>query len=86
MERLSKQRVAIYAVLHDPAVTKDDQEHFDLKEDQWELLSQLATTVFSLEQNASCSIGYPVINGLLIKHLVAEEFDLPAIEKFKRCF
>ena len=39
MERLSEQRVAIYAVLHDPAVTKDQQKHLDLKEDQWEVLS-----------------------------------------------
>ncbi len=93
MERLSEQRVAIYTVLHDPAVTKDDKKHLDLKEDQWELLSQMvtvlkplqvATTVFSLEQNASCSIVYPVINGLLTKHLVVEEPDLPAIKNFKR--
>ena len=44
---------------------------------------QVATTVFSLEQNASCSI-YPVINGLLTKHLVVEESDVPAIKNFKR--
>ena len=93
MERLSEERVAIYAVLHDPAVTKDQQKHLDLKEDQWEVLSQMvtalkplqvATTVFSFEQNASCSIVYPVINGLLTKHLVVEESDLPAIKNFKQ--
>ena len=45
---------------------------------------QVATTVFSLEQTASCSIVYPVINGLLTKHLVVEESDLLAIKNFKQ--
>ena len=34
MECLSEQRVAIYAVLHDTAVTKDDHKHLDLKDNQ----------------------------------------------------
>ena len=93
MEQLSEQRVAIYAVLHDPTITKNDQKHLYLKENKWELLSQMvtvlkplqvATTVFSLEQNTSYSIIYPVINGLLTKHLVVEESDVPAIKNFKR--
>ena len=42
---------------------------------------QVATTVL---QNAYCSIVYPVINGLLTKHLVVKESDLPAIKNFKR--
>ena len=92
-ERLVEQRVAIYAVLHDATVTKAEHKNLDLKEDQWELLSQMvtvlkplqmATTVFSLEQNASCSIIYPVINGLLFNHLVGAEGDLPAVQRFKR--
>ena len=92
-ERLAEQRVAIYAVLHDATVTKAECKHLDLKEDQCELLSQMvtilkplqmATTVFSLEQNASCSIIYPVISGLLFNHLVGAEGDLPAIQRFKQ--
>lgn len=92
-ERLTEQRVAIYAVMHDATVTKAEHKHLDLKEDQWELLSQMvtvlkplqmATTVFSLEQNASCSIVYPVINGLLFNHLVGAEGDLPAVQRSKR--
>ena len=93
LERLAEQRVAVYAVMHDATVTKADHKHLDLKEDQWEVVSQMvtvlkplqmATTVFSLEQNASCSIVYPVINGLLFNHLVGAEGDLPCVKRFKR--
>ena len=93
LERLAKQRVAIYAVMHHATITKAEHKHLDLKEDQWELLSQMvtalkplqmATTVFGLEQNVSCSIIYPVINGLLFNHLVGAEGDLPAVKRFKR--
>ena len=72
-ERLCEQHVAIYAVLLETTVAKGAYKHLDLKEDQWLLLSQLtalleplqmATTVLGLEQNSSCSIVYPVINGL----------------------
>ena len=74
-------------------MTKPDQKYLNLKENQWELQSQMvtvlkplqvATTVFSLEQNASCSIVYPIINGLLTKHLSVEESELPAIKNFKK--
>ena len=44
----------------------------------------MATIVFSLEQNASCSIIYPVINGLLSNHLVGTEGDLPAVQRFEQ--
>ena len=94
MERLCEQRVAIYAVLHDASVTsRDDYRHLDLKDDKWELLTQMvailkplqvATTVFSLEQNVSCSIVYPVINSLLKNHLKIEQSELNQIKNFKR--
>ena len=63
LERFAEQRVAVYAVMYDATVTKVEHKHLDLKEDQWELVSQMvtalkplqmATTVFSLEQNAYC--------------------------------
>ena len=44
---------------------------------------QMATTVFSLEQSASCSIVYPVINGLIFNHLVGAEDDLAVVNRFK---
>ena len=45
---------------------------------------QVATTVFSLEQNVSCSIVYPVINSLLKNHLKIEQSELNQIKNFKR--
>ena len=92
-QTLCEQRVTVYAVLHDATVTKDDHKHLDLKEEQWELLSQMvtvlkplqvATTVFSLEQNTSCSIVYPIINGLLTNHLTVQESDIGAIKNYKK--
>ena len=93
LDRLAEQRVAIYAVIHDHAITKPQHRHLDLKDDQWELLSQLvtvlkplqmATTVFSSDINVSCSIVYPVINGLLTNHLVVAEDDVSAVATFKK--
>ena len=75
--------------MHDATVTKAEHKHLDLKEDQWELVSQMvtaskplqmATTAFSLEQNASFSIVYPVINGLFFNHLVGTEDNLAAVK------
>ena len=92
-ELLAEQQVAIYAVMHNVTVTKAEHRHLDLKDDQWELLSQMvtalkplqmATTVFSFEQNISCSIIYPVINGLLCNHLINSEGDLSAVRRFKQ--
>lgn len=93
LDRLAEQRVAIYATIHDPTITKQQHRHLDLKESQWEMLSQLvtalkplqmATTVFSSDLNVSCSIVYPVINGLLSNHLVVSEDDVSAVKTFKR--
>lgn len=44
----------------------------------------MATTVFSSDLNVSCSIVYPVINGLLSNHLVICEDDASAVKTFKR--
>ena len=72
--RLLEQQVAIYAVLHDAAVSKDYYQHLDLKEHQWVMLDQLtkvleplqiATTVFGYEVNNLSPIIYPVLHGLI---------------------
>ena len=93
-ERLVEQRVAIYAVLCDSAITTTEYKYLDLKEDQWELLIQIvtvfkplqiATTVISSEQNVSCSVIYPVINGLVVNHLTVAKSDLPVVKRFKEC-
>ena len=44
----------------------------------------MATTVFSSDLNVSCSIVYPVINGLLSNHLVVSQDDVSAVKTFKR--
>ena len=48
-ERIADQRWAIYAVIHDEQVTPSDQEHFDLKPEQWDLLSQLVVVLKPLQ-------------------------------------
>ena len=92
IDRLVEQRVAIYAVLHDATVSKDQYQHLDLKEDQWVLLEQLtkvleplqmATTVFSYEVNTSSSIIYQVLHGLIRNHLKINDKDVPAVKHFK---
>ena len=78
LERLLEQRWAIYGVLHDETVSKPDHKSLDLKDEQWELMSQLvvvlkplqvATTALCEEHNVSVSLVYPVVYGLLKKHL-----------------
>ena len=44
---------------------------------------QVATTVLGSEQNTSCSIIYPVINGLLVHHMVFKDDDLSDVRRFK---
>ena len=87
---LAEQRIAIHATIHDPTITKQQHRYLDLKDHQWKLLSQLvtalkplqmATTVFSSDLNVSCSIVYPVINGLLSNHLVISEDDVSAVKR-----
>ena len=74
LDRLAEQRVSIYATLHDTSITKPQHQCLDLKDAQWNLLSQIvvvlkplqiATTVFSSDLNVSCSIIYPVVHGIL---------------------
>ena len=76
-----------------PLLLKQMTGTFGLKEDQWELLTQMVTVfsslcrwplhVFSLEQTFSASIIYPIINDLLLNHLVDSKGDLPAVKRFK---
>ena len=44
---------------------------------------QIATTAFCETEIVSCSLIYPVINGLLKNHLLVDENDLPAVKRFK---
>ena len=89
LERLAEQRWAIYGVLHDETVSKPDHRKLDLKEEQWELISdllvvikplQIATTALCEEQNVSLSSVYPVVNGL---RLAVVPSDNSAVKAFK---
>lgn len=93
LERLLEQRWAIYGVLHDETVSKPDHKSLDLKDEQWELMSQLvvvlkplqvATTALCEEHNVSVSLVYPVVYGLLKKHLAPASDDRAAVKVFKK--
>ena len=67
-KRLTKQRWAVYALIHDEQMTSSSNRHLDLKPDQWDLLNQLlavfkplqvATTALSKAQNTLPSIDLP---------------------------
>ena len=92
LERLHEQRWAIYAVLYDEQGTQSQYKHLYLKEDQWKLIEQLVTALKPLQvaTTALCeaeivpiALVYPVINGLLKKHLSAKPDDLAPIKAFK---
>ena len=91
-ERLSEQRWAVYAVLHDESVTTPNYAYLDLKADQWDLLSQLvlvlkplqvATTALCKDENISSSLIHPVINGLVKHHLKDSGSDVATVKRFK---
>ena len=44
---------------------------------------QVATTALCLDLNVSVSQIYPVVNGLLKKHLVIGSDELPVVKRFK---
>ena len=92
LERLHKQRWAIYAVLYDEQGTLSQYKHLYLKEEQWKLIEQLvtalkplqvATTALCEADIVSITLVYPVINGLLKKYLPAKPDDLAPIKAFK---
>ena len=81
-----------YAVLHDERGLQSQYKYLLLKEEQWNLMEQMvavleplqiATTALCETEIVSCSLIYPVINGLLKNHLVPGEGDLPTVKRFK---
>ena len=72
----------VYAVLHDERGSQSQYKHLHLKEEQWNLMEQMVTVLETLQiattalcetEIVSCALIYPVINGLLKKHLVSGE-------------
>ena len=90
-KRLLEQRSAIYAFFYDEHGTEPIQA-LVLEEEQWNLIEQMVKVLESLQisttalcetQTVSCSLIYPVVNGLLKNHLLIDEDDLPAVKRFK---
>ena len=91
-QRLLEQRWAIFAVLVNEQSTQYQYRHLFPKEDQWELLSQMATVLEPLQiattalcesEIVSCSLIFPVINGLLNNHLNEKDDDVRVVKTFK---
>ena len=91
-QRLLEQRWAIYAVFYDEHGTQRQYKHLHLKEEQWNLMEQIVkvleplqitTTALCETEIVSCSLIYPVVNGLLKNHLLVDENDLPAVKRFR---
>ena len=77
---------------YDEHGTQRQYKHLHLKEEQWNLMEQIvkvleplqiATTALCETEIVSCSLIYPVVNGLLKNHLLVDENDLPAVKRFK---
>ncbi|XP_062618085.1 E3 SUMO-protein ligase ZBED1-like [Saccostrea cucullata] len=93
-ERLQEQRMAVYAVLHDKKVTKEnDARILDLSDGQWLILEGMITVLrpFYMATRVMCSEEYPTVSGvypilysLLNKHLISMDSDCVAVASFKR--
>ena len=92
-ERLEEQRWAVYAVLFDDTVSSTGYKHLYLKDDQWVMMGQMvkilkalqvATTELCEAKVVAMSLVYPVVNGLLKKHLITTSGDVPTVKRFKQ--
>ena len=91
-ERLLEQCWTMYAVFHNDQATQYQYRHLYLREDQWKLLEQMvavlkplqmATTALCEAEIIKVSLVYPVINGLLKKHLLADPDIILPVKNFK---
>ena len=92
-ERLLEQCLAIYAVLHDQAITKLSEAHvLDLTDDQWTLLEAIVPVLKPLYMSTRlmCSEEYPTLSGIypvlfshIDHHLTVKERHCPAVASFK---
>ena len=87
INRLVEQQVAFYAFLHDAAVSKDQFQHLDLKEDQWVLLEQLSKVLEPLQMTTTV-FGYDVNTSVLLRlirnHLKIDDMVVPAVKHFNK--
>ena len=92
-ERLLEKSLAVYAVLHDQAITKSSEAwELDLTGDQWTLLEAIVNVFKSLYMSTRlmCSEEYPALSGispvlfsLIDHHLAVKERNCPAVANFK---
>ena len=92
--RLVDLRWPVCAVLSDRNVVKpSDAKTLELKDDQWQLMTdllpvlhplQVATSVMSTESSPSSAMLYPMLWGLINNHLQANADDSSATAAFKR--
>ncbi|KAK6175827.1 hypothetical protein SNE40_014211 [Patella caerulea] len=93
IHRLLEQRLAIFAVIHEPGLMKpSDARSYELSDKDWSLMEssvlileplQMATTILSGEQYPTAAMIYPVVAGLLNIHLKESTDDSPEIKKVK---
>lgn len=92
--RLLEQRLAVYAVLHDPKITKPaDARILDMTDDQWTIIEgmipvlkplYMATRLMCSEEYPTLSGTYPVLFSLINYHLSENDKDSTAVSAFKK--
>ena len=92
-ERLLEKSLAVYAVLHDQAITKPSEAwELDLTDDQWTLLEAIVYVFKSLYMSTRLMFSeeYPALSGIdpvlfsfIDHHLTVKERDCPAVASFK---
>ena len=92
MERLCEQQRVVSDIMLDPSLTKKDDMYMLLKENEWKTMAEISkvlqqltkvTTYMSTESNVSSSIVYPIVCGLIRKHLSANADDIPVVIRIK---
>jgi hypothetical protein len=92
MERLCEQRSVISDSMLDPSLTKKEDMYMLLKENEWETMAEISkvlqqltkvTTYMNTESNVSTSVVYPIVCGLIRKHLSVNADDIPVVIRIK---
>lgn len=90
LERLCEQQLVVTNVMLDTKMTKKNEVHMLLKDHEWDTMSEVScilkqlsnvTTYMCLEKDVSSSVMYPIVCGLLKKHLTTVEGESPLIRK-----
>jgi hypothetical protein len=75
-----------------PSLTKKEDMYMLLKENEWETMAEISkvlqqltkvTTYMNAESNVSTSVVYPIVCGLIRKHLSVNADDIPVVIRIK---